>query len=88
MPDSAPATVAGIKAVVENPNTESALQDLLGLGIAFAEGGTKKAKFDYPGGYSIIANNEFGQKMKVTFNGEADIDVEPAPTEPSGATTS
>jgi hypothetical protein len=76
----APATVGGIKAVIQSPATESALQDLLGLGIAFAEGGTKKAKFDYPGGYTLTANNEFGQKMKVTFNGEIDIDVEPAPT--------
>ena len=55
------------------------VQELEGLGIAFATSGKSAAKFNYPGGYTFYGNNELGVKMAVTFNGQIDIDVKPAP---------
>ena len=60
------------------PNTQTPVQELEGLVLAYAEGGTKKAKFSYPGGYTAKVKNELGEEMEVTFNGDIEIEVKPA----------
>ena len=71
-------SLAGLKQVAASPDTESPVQELLGLGIGFAEGGKAHAKFSYPGGYTATVKNELGEEMEVTFNGDIDITVKPA----------